>query len=149
MSFWTKLVGGSAAEPIKALGDVADALFTSDDERLTHAEVKARIEQQPQLGQILTNQLQVQHRTWFVAGARPFILWMCGVGLAMYFLPQYAMGAILWTRASWMVISQWTAEAPLVLPTYPVTSDGLMELTLGLLGLGLYRSVEKITGVAK
>ena len=35
------------------------------------------------------------------------------------------------------------------LAPYPVSVDGLLELTLGMLGLGAMRTVEKLTGKAR
>lgn len=131
MGLLSKFVGGAASEPLKVLGDVADNLFTSDDERLTHAEVMERIKNEPRLGQIVTNQLEAQHRTIFVAGWRPFIGWVCGLGLAYTFLIH--------------PIIQWFTG----LPGPALSTDIMLELVLGLLGLGTLRTVEKLGGVTK
>ena len=66
-----------------------------------------------------------------VAGARPFILWVCGVGLAFSFLVN--------------PIVQWITDKPG--PELPLGM--MMELVLGMLGLAGLRTVEKLTGVAK
>ena len=69
LSFLTK----QATEPIEAVGNVLDALFTSDKERLDKKAVLARIAQQPGLVQLEINKIEAAHKTVFVAGWRPFI----------------------------------------------------------------------------
>ena len=131
MGLLSKFVGGAASEPLKVLGDVADNLFTSDDERLTHAEVMERIKNEPRLGQIVTNQLEAQHRTIFVAGWRPFIGWVCGLGLANHFILN-----------PWL---QWyTGHAG---PEVDITS--MIGLVTAMLGMGWLRTEEKKAGVTK
>lgn len=131
---------GEVAKPIEAVGNVIDNLFTSDDERLSHEEIKMRIAQKPGLVQAEINKIEAQHRSVFVAGWRPGIGWVCAVSLAAYYVPQYTLAAVLWTRASW--------EAAALQP-YPVTADGLLELVLALLGMATVRTIEKLNGRAK
>lgn len=80
----------------------------------------------------------------FRGGWRPFIGWVSGASLAAYFLPQYAMGSYLWVRLSLLAID----HGEKVLPPYPVTTSGLMELTLGMLGLAGMRTAERFRGKA-
>lgn len=133
MSFWSKLVGGGAsiAQPVEAVGNVLDKLFTSDEERLDKKIVLERLAQQPGLAQVELNKVEAQHRSVFVAGWRPFIGWVCGVGLAFAFLVN--------------PILQWSSSQPG--PELP--SDIMMELVIALLGLGALRTVEKINGRSK
>lgn len=132
MSFWSWLTGGSAvAEPIEAVGNVVDALFTSDEERLDKELIRTRLLQKPALVQAEINKVQAQHRSTFVAGARPSILWVCSLGLFFSFLVNPVL--------------QWvTGEAG---PNLPM--DTMMELVLAMLGLSGLRTVEKIKGVSK
>lgn len=133
MSFWSWLTGGSAvAEPIEAVGNVVDALFTSDEERLDKELIRTRLLQKPALVQAEINKVQAQHRSTFVAGARPGILWVCSMG----FLFAFVINPIL----------QWISP-DLGSPDLPL--DAMMELTLAMLGLSGLRTVEKIKGVAK
>jgi len=131
MSIFTTLFGGSAVAPIKAIGDVIDSLFTSDDERAQAAAVMEKLRQHPGELQNAVNLAQAGHRSIFVAGARPFILWVCGFGLFFTFLVN--------------PILQWLTGDPG--PTLP--NDIIMELVLGILGLGTLRTVEKLQGVSK
>ena len=118
-------------EPVIAVGKVLDNLFTSDDERLTHAEVKTKLEQRPTMVQAETNKIAATHRSVFVAGARPALLWVCASGYAFAFLVN--------------PIIQWLSGAPG--PVLPM--DSMEALTLGMLGLAGLRTVEKIKGVSK
>ena len=131
MGILDKLIGGSIAEPVEAVGNVLDKLFTSDGERLDKAAVMERLRQQPAMAQVEINKLEAQHRSIFVAGWRPFIGWVCGIGLANAFLVTPLLDAFL-------------PEYSFSLPT-----DVMAELVIALLGLGALRTFEKVTGKAK
>ena len=88
------------------------------------------------LGQIQTNQEEAKNSNLFVSGWRPFIGWVCGIGLTYNFLVYPLM---LWSIAAYGA----TFTPP------PLFSDNLMELVLGLLGLAGFRTYEKIKGVAR
>lgn len=88
------------------------------------------------LGQIEINKVEAASQNWFVAGWRPAVGWICVAGLAYNFL-LYPL--LVWLAAS--------THAPFTPP--PLVSDNLMELVLGMLGLGGLRTVEKIKGVAR
>lgn len=118
-------------ETIDAVGNIADKLFTSDEERLTHEEVLLRIEQQPLMIQAEINKVQAQHRSAFVAGARPFLMWVCGLGFLFAFIINPCF--------EW-----YTGDSGPKLPLEVMT-----ELTLAMLGLSGLRTAEKIKGVAK
>lgn len=132
MGFLSKLFSVGAAEPIKAVGNLLDDLFTSDEEELTLKIVKQRLAQRPALVQAEIMKVQAQHRSTFVAGARPFLMWVCGFG----FLFAFVINPLL----QWLMPDAGTPELPL---------DVMMELTLAMLGLAGLRTVEKIKGVAK
>ena len=133
MNIVSWLSGGKAvAEPIEAVGNVLDALFTSDEEKLDKTIIKQRLFLQPALAQAEINKVQAQHRSAFVAGARPFILWVCGFG----FLFSFVINPVI----------QWIhpeAGSP-VLPL-----EVMMELTLAMLGLAGLRTIEKLQGKSK
>jgi Holin of 3TMs, for gene-transfer release len=131
MNWFTRLFVAGAAQPIEAVGNVMDKLFTSDDEKLARAEVMARIQQAPQMVQAEINKIEAASRSVFVAGWRPFLGWVCGVGLANVFLIN-----------PWL---QWLTDQPG--PVMPV--DVMTELVIALLGLGALRTAEKFGGRAK
>lgn len=74
--------------------------------------------------------------SFFTAGARPFILWICGAALAYQYL--------LCPLAVWVCL---LTGHPVAKP--PVLDDTLYQLLFGMLGLGGLRTVEKIKGVAR
>lgn len=129
MSWLNKLMG--AGDAVEATGKALDGLFTSKDEKLSHADIQARIAQNPEKWQFELNLAQAGHRSLFVAGARPFIVWICGFGLANAFLIN-----------PWI---QWITGSPG--PELP--TEIMMNLVVAILGLGALRTVEKVSGVAK
>ena len=126
------LGGGSVVEPIVAVGNIIDQIFTSDDERDQAAIIKQRLAMQPALLQAEISKVQAGHRSTFVAGARPFLMWVCGLG----FLFAFVINPIL----QWLAPELGSPELPL---------SAMMELTLAMLGLAGLRTAEKIRGVAK
>ena len=82
----SKLIGATAAQPIEAIGNVLDKLFTSDEEKLQANAVLEKLKQHPGELQVELNKIEAQHRSIFVAGWRPFIGWICGLGLANVYL---------------------------------------------------------------
>ena len=91
-------------------------------------------ELQSVLAQLEINAKEAAHPSIFVSGGRPFIMWICGLGLAYATLAQ---PILVWLST----IKGW--------PVPPdVNADVLMYVLGGLLGLGGLRSVEKVKGVA-
>ena len=133
MGILSKIFGGdTAVAGVTAVGNVLDNLFTSKDEKLTHEEIRIRLAMKPDLAQVEMNKIEAQHRSVFVAGWRPFVGWVCGLGVLNMVLIN-----------PWI---QWITER--AGPQLPV--DTIMQLTLGMLGLlGTMRTVEKIKGKAK
>jgi hypothetical protein len=132
MSWITKLIGApSVGETIEATGNALNGLFTSDDERLTHAEVMERIKQNPNRWQTVINLAEAGHRSIFVAGWRPAIGWVCALSLANWFLVN---PWIQWITGKTGPEIQW---------------EVLMQLVVALLGLAGLRTTEKKSGVAK
>ena len=82
------------------------------------------------------NLAQAKHASVFVAGARPAIMWVACLGLMW----AYFLAPIL----NWVV---WTFAIDIVPPE--IETEGLMTLTLSLLGLSGMRSFEKFKGVAR
>ena len=133
MNIVSWLSGGKAvAEPIEAVGNVLDALFTSDEEKLDKEIIKQRLFLQPALAQAEINKVQAQHRSTFVAGARPFILWVCGFG----FLFSFVINPII----QWIMPEVGSPVLPL---------EVMLELTLAMLGLAGLRTIEKLQGKSK
>jgi len=150
MGFLTKLAGGIAAEGLRGtfegIGSLAKDLRSAITGEIS-PEKKAEIEQkvleieaQSKLGQLEINRQEAAHPSVFVSGWRPAIGWVCAISLGSFFIPKHIMAAILWTKAAWIAQS---------LPPYPIDAKGILELTGGMLGLALWRTLEKRSGVAR
>ena len=91
---------------------------------------------QKAIGQLEVNKIEAASTNWWVAGWRPAVGWVCVVGLCYNFL--------IYPLLTWAV-----AAFALGFTPPPLLSDNLMELVLGMLGLGALRTVEKWQGVAR
>ena len=131
MSLISRLFLGSG-EPVTAISKIIDELYTSDDELLELETLKTRLQAKQNEWQAQVNTTQAGHRRLFVAGARPFLMWVCGLG----FLFAFVINPIL----QWLMPEYGAPELPLSV---------MLELTLGMLGLAGLRTIEKIKGVAK
>ncbi len=123
--------GGNAIAGVTAVGNIVDNIFTSKDEKLSHEEVRIRLAQAPDMAQVELNKIEAANRNIFVAGWRPFLGWVGGLGLFNMFLLN-----------PWI---QWLSgkDGP------DLPEDVIMELVVALLGLGALRTMEKIKGRAK
>lgn len=86
------------------------------------------------LGQTTVNTEEAKSTSIFIAGWRPFVGWICGVGLGFQFIiaPLATWGTALAGKAV----------------QFPALDLGtLITLLFGMLGLGAMRSAEKMKGV--
>ena len=93
------------------------------------ATMSERHAQEALKGQLEINKVEAAHKSLFVAGWRPFIGWICGVGLLYNVL-------IAQVLAIWFKVPE-------------VDPSLLMPVMTGLLGLGAMRSYEKAKGVSR
>ena len=125
LKFLMQLLGGNKGES-SAVGvlakDIREAIKGKelDPEKLIELQTKI-------------NEAEAQHRSIFVAGWRPFIGWICGIAMAYNFILRdliiFAMGKDFVPPALQM--------------------DHLMTVLMGMLGLGAFRTYEKIKNVSK
>lgn len=115
------------------VGTVLDRVIPDKNAR---AEAKEKLEEldlanefQLVIGQLEINKVEAAHKSLFVAGARPFILWVCGVGL-------------LYNTLLHPILDVW-------LDMPEVDASLLYPVITGVLGLGGMRSWEKSKGVAR
>ncbi|MEM9880195.1 MAG: 3TM-type holin, partial [Pseudomonadota bacterium] len=86
MGLLATLFGKPATTAVSALGNAFDQLFTSDEERAQAQIVLTKIAQRPHILQAEINKIEAAHRSIFVAGWRPFIGWVCGLGILWAFI---------------------------------------------------------------
>jgi hypothetical protein len=127
---------GIAESVIGVAGKVLDK-FVEDKDLKTklEAELKSQVISLD-LAQAQANIEQSKHPSLFVSGARPSIMWVCCFGLAWQFVLQ--------PIAVWLIA---VTNSDLTLPLIP--TEGLISLTIALLGLSASRSAEKFKGVAR
>ncbi|MFH1860611.1 MAG: 3TM-type holin [bacterium] len=104
-------------------------------EQVTQLETMAnQMDREILQGQVELNKLEEQSGSFFRSGWRPFVGWVCGVGLCYEYLlqPFLAWGSLIWK-----------------IPVPPqLDMATLMPLLLGMLGIATMRTVEKIKGMA-
>jgi len=121
---------------IEAVGKVAGDLVTTDKERMA-ADLEAyKAETDRMQGQIETNKIEAASSSLFVSGARPAVMWICAFALA------YASVIEPVARFVAKVWFGYSGDFPVI------DTDLTMQVLIGVLGLGAYRSFEKAKGVA-
>jgi hypothetical protein len=118
---------------IPAVSGLLDKFIIDADEKakLAHeiATLAERQSHESVMAQIKVNEVQAAHKSLFVAGGRPTIMWICALGL-------------LYNVFIHPILDIWL-EMPVV------NTDILMPVMMGLLGLGGMRTYEKTKGVAR
>lgn len=124
-------IGKEISDPVKAVGNALDSLFTSDEERANAQIILEKLRQKPQILQAEISKLEATSRSVWVAGWRPLCGYVCTIGL-LY-------SAVIAPTIGW-----WCGV------TGPqIDSSTLHDLLVGLLGLGTLRTAEKIKRVSK
>lgn len=86
-------------------------------------------------GQLDINKVEAANPSVFVSGWRPFIGWVCGAGCAWNWVGLPVVSFILTVMGKPITLS-------------PADLAEMMPLLIGMLGLGGYRTFEKVKGVA-
>ena len=121
---------------IEAVGKVAGDLVTTDKERMTAVLEAYKAETDRMQGQVETNKIEAASSSLFVSGARPAVMWICAFALA------YASVIEPIARFVARVWFGYSGDFPVI------DTDLTMQVLIGVLGLGAYRSFEKAKGVA-
>ena len=88
------------------------------------------------MAQVEVNKQEAAHKSLFVAGWRPAIGWICGLGMLSNFIIVPMTNFVLALL-----------ESPVVVPL--IELETMMPVLLGMLGLGGMRSYEKAKGVER
>ena len=134
------LGGGGIVSAAEGIANIVDKFVETPEERQAAEIIKQKMLMRPAEMQVELNKIEAGHRSIFVAGWRPWIGWVCGTSLALFYIPQFALGAYLWVRQVLM-----SGE----LVPYPISADGLLELVGVMLGFGALRTYEKLKGKSK
>ena len=128
---------GSLVGPVSGLLDK----FIEDKDvknKLAHdlSTMAERHAQELAKGQLEVNKVEAAHKSLFVAGWRPAIGWICGLGMASNFILIPMANFILALTGSAVVV--------------PLLDTGeMMPVLMGMLGLGAMRTYEKKQGVQR
>ncbi len=139
----------SVGDIINGVSNIADDLFTSDEERLKIEIQEKRIEASLIEGQLAINAEEARHGSIFVAGWRPFIGWVGGIALAYQFI-IYPLLIWVWALGQaqgWLpcYIDPFQISGVCTFTTPPVfDSSVLFAMLTGLLGIGGMRSYDKL-----
>jgi len=121
----------AAAIPI--IGNILERVIPDTNARKAAKEELERASQAGELnlllGQLEINKVESAHKSLFVAGARPFIMWVCGFGLAYNVLVH-------------PILDIWF-DMP------PVDPAVLYPTLMGMLGMGAMRMNEKVNKVSR
>lgn len=138
------MVNNMSLDPITAgldvFGKVIDKIFPdktqADAAKAELLKMQINGDLQLALGQQEINKVEAASSSRFVAGGRPFVLWVCGIALAYVSIIE----PILRFVAS--VVYGYTGAFPVIDTTIT------LQVLLGLLGLSGLRSFDKKKGVA-
>lgn len=150
---------------VKEVGEIADNLFTSDEERLEkELEMKKsereftlenkRLDTQLMQGQIDTNKIEAQHPDWFVARWRPAVGWVGVIALFFMYVPKAIVMTAVWCYAVYKTfdngITVGAADILVNIPAIPEFPDlgagEIIGLLMSILGVGIMRSYDKKQG---
>lgn len=97
-------------------------------------------------GQLEINKEQAKHSSIFVAGARPAIMWICGIALGWNYILQPILN---WSIYGLMLSGSIDSTMADMLTAPQLDTSELTTILLGMLGLGGLRTYEKRLGVAR
>ena len=148
MGIMQKIIGKLLGGGIGTVADAADKLisrFKASPEETGRLEIRnreldlaeQRLADAGDARQVDVNIQQAKHDSLFVAGARPFVMWTCGIGLAFHLLVT--------PLAQWLILI-----FGIDIPEVPQVDTKTLITILGpLLGIGqVLRTVEKVRKVA-
>tara|TARA_R110002051_G_C8563591_1_gene474578 strand:+ start:312 stop:713 length:402 start_codon:yes stop_codon:yes gene_type:complete len=129
-SFLSKSSGNAVGQILEGTNNILDGLITNKEE-------KAKVFVELSKMQVEINKLEASSPGLFKGGWRPFIGWVCGTAYGFNFVIMPIMNYCL------LVFQKGT---PLM---QPLSLSELAPILLGMLGLGAYRSVDKIMNKSK
>ncbi len=100
-------------------------------------------------GQQTANIVAAKHKSIFVAGGRPFILWVCGCGLLWQYLAHPMCSWIFKLLQGFKVIPMYilVGKEQMLLAPPALDTEGLVTILMGVLGMSGFRTYEKLKGI--
>ena len=132
MSWLSRLLGGGTKGIGELAKDIREAIKGKE------LDPNKKLEMAGKLAEVQTkiNEAEATHRTVFVAGWRPFIGWVCGLGLLYAVFIEPLLRFVF-------TVKGWTMEFPQIDTTIT------MQVLFGMLGLVGARSYEKKNKLTK
>lgn len=125
--FIGKIASSGATNVLDSVASNIDSFVETKDEK---REAMIALAQ----AQIDLNKQEAQHRSIWVAGWRPFIGWVLGLGLFFYYPVRFAVATWLWAKE--------VIESGLLID-YPIDAADMIQMVLAMLGMAGLRSYEK------
>lgn len=150
------LLSGGIGDLLKSAGGFAKDIRTaitgneplSNDQKAKLLEISSQLEQATMnankeiaLGQVEINKIEAASSSLFKSGWRPAVGWVCAAGLFYQFVFKHLF---VYTFQVLCLIFHTGIQLP-VMPELQM--DTLVTLLIGMLGLGGYRTLEKVKGV--
>lgn len=135
-SFFGKLVGSGVGNTVESIGNTINKFIETPDEKRAAEVVMAKLQQNADKWQAEINKIEAGHRSIFIAGWRPFIGWVCGIGLCYYFILSPFIATIAAVYGFEGALPQ-IAISPLV------------SILLAMLGMSATRTYEKLHNLTK
>lgn len=110
---------------------------TVEHDKMTQALTEMQNQYSLLLSQVDVNKTEAASSSLFVSGWRPFIGWICGISLA------YASVIEPIIRFVATVIFKYIGIFPVI------NTEITLQVLIGILGLGAYRSYDKVKGTSK
>lgn len=124
---------------IDLIGKVIDRVIpdrvAADKAKAEVLSMQAKGELDQLMGQLEINKIEAGSQSVFVAGWRPFVGWICGIALAYAAILEPIMRFVA------EVFFRYMGQFP------EINTDITLQTLLGLLGLGAYRTYERVKGV--
>jgi hypothetical protein len=137
-----------AGDAIRLVDNLIDRLApdtnTRNAEKMAFAEALRAGEQLAAEGQREINKIEAAHPSMFVAGARPSLLWICNACIALYYIPMFVIGAVMWFTTFWQSCGH--AAGCYIPPKPELGIAEIMALTATLLGSVGFRTLDKYLG---
>ena len=125
-----------ASEIVKGVREWADDRKTTPEEQALIDLEHRKLDNEIALGQMRVNEQEAKSPSLFIGGWRPAVGWICAAALGLATIGDYIFTR-LWAIAG--VI--WDFDGS---PPPPMSLEVLLPVLLGMLGLGGYRTYEKL-----